>query len=136
MEDLSPERRLAVAIASAAADKKALDIVIMDVEGILSYTDYLVLCSGRSDRQVAAIADGVARAVRDEDNTRRPLGVEGSRGGRWVLMDFGDVVLHVFHEDARGFYDLERLWYDAVRVDPATGEDFPSSPTAASPTGG
>ena len=93
MEDLSPERRLAVAIASAAADKKALDIVIMDVEGILSYTDYLVLCSGRSDRQVAAIADGVARAVRDEDNTRRPLGVEGSRGGWWVLMDFGDVVL-------------------------------------------
>ncbi len=120
------ERRVALEIARACADRKALEIVILNVEGKLSYTDFLVIASGRSDRQVKAIAEGVGRALREFDPPRRPLGVEGERGGRWVLMDFDDVVLHVFHEDARMFYDLERLWYDCARVNPATGEDFPS----------
>lgn len=105
--------------------------MILDVRGKLSYTDMLVIASGRSDRQVKAIGDGVGRALRDLDPPRRPLGVEGERGGRWVLMDFDDVVLHVFHEDARMFYDLERLWYDCPRVDPETGEDFPTGETPA-----
>ena len=130
MEGLSPDRRVALGIAAACADRKALDIVILDVQGKLSYTDYLVIASGRSDRQVKAIAEGVGRAMREFDPPRRPLGVEGERGGRWVLMDFDDVVLHVFHEDSRMFYDLERLWYDCVRVNPETGEDFPSGDEA------
>ena len=132
---LSPERSVALEVARACAERKALEIVILDVEGKLSYTDYLVIASGRSDRQVSAIGEGVARALRKFDPPRRPLGVEGERGGRWVLMDFGDCVLHVFHEDARMFYDLERLWHDCVRVDPDTGLDFPtaSASTEASP---
>lgn len=134
MKSLPNDRRLALQIAEACTEKKAHDLVILDVQGTLSYTDCLVICSGRSDRQVTAIAEGVGRALRDLDPPQRPLGVEGERGGRWVLMDFGDVVLHVFHDDARGFYDLERLWYDAVRVDPATGEDFPTGQAAAAPS--
>jgi len=126
MQGLTNERRIALEIARACADKKALDIVILDVQGLLSYTDYLVIASGRSDRQVKAVAEGVGRALRDLDPPKRPLGVEGERGGRWILMDYGDVILHVFHEDARMFYDLERLWFDCRRVDPETGKDFPA----------
>ncbi len=123
-------REFALAIAAACLDKKALDVVVLEVGATVSYTDYLVLCSGRSDRQVRAIAEGVGRALRDRPQPVRPLGVEGERGGRWVLMDFGDTILHVFQQDARAFYDLERLWFDAPRLDPESGEVLPE-PTAA-----
>jgi ribosome-associated protein len=108
-------QRVALAIAEAALDKKALNVVIIDVRGRVDYADYVVVMGGRSDRQVQAIARGV------EDHLGATLGVkcigsEGKGQGNWVLMDFGDVVAHVFHEDVRGYYDLESFWIDAARV--------------------
>ena len=124
-------RDLALAIAAAALDRKAYDVVVLDVQGILSYADYLVICSGRSDRQVRAIAEGVGRHLRDAGV--RALGSEGQRSGRWVLMDFDDVIVHVFHEETRGFYGLERLWFDAPHLDPKTGETLDVVVPAAAP---
>lgn len=107
---------MALWIAEAALEKKALNIEIMDVSGKVDYTDYVVVMSGRSDRQVNAIAKGV-----EEDLKRKHgascAGVEGLPQGNWVLLDFGDVVVHIFHQDTRGYYDLEALWIDAARVD-------------------
>ena len=120
MPDFS--RDLAGALAAACLDKKAIDIVILDVRELVTYTDYLVICSGRSDRQVKAVVEGAARATRDQDPPIRPLHMEGERSGQWALVDYGDVVLHVFQQDQRGFYDLEGLWFDAPRIDPETGE--------------
>ncbi len=107
-------RKLATAIAAAALDKKAVGLEILDVAGRTDYADFLVLMSGRSDRQVAALADGIEEAMRQ--NGRRALNVEGRQAARWILLDFGDVVVHVFLEEARSMYDLEGLWEDARRV--------------------
>lgn len=100
--------------ARAAADKKAFQIVGLEIAAISSYADGLLICSGGSDRQVAAIADEVQRRLRDEG--RRPLHVEGERRSEWVLMDYGDVVIHVFTEERRAYYALEGLWGDAPRL--------------------
>jgi ribosome-associated protein len=105
---------VARAAANAALDKKAENVVILDVRGLSSYADYFVVASGTSDRQVAAIADNVDELLRKAGH--RPLGVEGYTRGHWILLDFGDVVAHVFYEDARQFYDIEGLWADARRV--------------------
>jgi ribosome-associated protein len=106
---------LALAIARIGLEKKALNVEIIDVQGKVDYADYVVVLSGRSDRQVAALAGYI-----QEDLTKakgvRCLSLEGLPHGRWVLMDYGDVVVHVFHEDVRGYYDLESLWIDAARV--------------------
>lgn len=110
-----PAKRTALAIAEAALEKKAVNVQIIDVVGKVDYADYLVVASGRSDRQVAAIARGVAEDV-ERAGHGRCTGIEGLPEGAWVLMDFGDVVVHVFHEDVRGYYDLESLWIDAGRV--------------------
>ena len=111
-------RREALAFAksviAAALDKKALEPVLIDVSGRASYADFIAVVSGRSDRQVEAIAEGVADAM--AANGRRPLGREGARSGRWVLIDFGDVVLHVFYQPLREVFDIESLWIDAPRV--------------------
>lgn len=107
-------RKLAIDIAAAALEKKAVGLEILDVAGRTDYADFLVLMSGRSDRQVAALADGIEEAMRK--NGRRASNVEGKQGGRWVLIDFGDVVVHVFQEDVRSMYDLEGLWEDARRL--------------------
>ena len=108
-------RRVALAIAEAGLDKKALEVEIIDVRGKVDYADYVVVMSGRSDRQVSALARNI-----EEDVTKKEkvscLSVEGLPQGSWVLMDFGDVVVHIFHEDTRGYYDLETLWMDAARV--------------------
>jgi ribosome-associated protein len=101
--------------AKAAADKRATDLVALDVRGLSSFTDYFLIASGSSDRRVQAIADAVVDAMKERG--LRPLGKEGTREGRWVLVDFGDWVVHVFYEDVRGFYDLEGLWFDAKRVE-------------------
>lgn len=101
--------------AHAAADKKAFQIVGIQVSALSSYADGLLICSGGSDRQVAAIADAVQRQLRDKG--RRPLHVEGERRAEWVLMDYGDVVIHVFTEERRAYYGLESLWGDAPRLD-------------------
>ena len=108
---------------------------MLEVGETVSYADYLVICSGRSDRQVRAVAEGIGRTLRDRDEPVRARGVEGERGGRWVLMDFADVVVHVFQQDSRLFYDLERLWFDAPRLDPVSGEPLPEPLTAAPAAG-
>jgi ribosome-associated protein len=102
-----------IAIA-AALDKKGVEPVLIDVCGRASYADFIAVVSGRSDRQVDAIADGVCAAM--AEHGRRPLGREGARNGRWVLIDFGDVVMHVFYHPLREVFDIESLWIDAPRV--------------------
>jgi ribosome-associated protein len=98
-----------------ALDHKAQDLVLLDVRGISSFADYFLICSGRSSRQVQGIAERMEDALRDLGI--RPLGVEGRREGHWVLMDYGDVIVHVFYGPIRDVYDLESLWSEAVRVD-------------------
>lgn len=109
-------RQLTLAIAAAGMEKKAMNIEIIDVREKVDYTDYVMVMSGRSSRQVAAIARGIERELKTNHATRC-LGVEGLPTANWVLMDFGDVVVHVFHDDMRGYYDLESLWMDAGRVE-------------------
>jgi len=109
-------RELALKIAEAALEKKATRIEIIDVRDKVDYTDYVVVMSGRSDRQVAAIAGGVEEDLKHKYGARCS-GVEGLPQGNWVLLDFGDVVVHIFHQDTRGYYDLEALWLDADRVE-------------------
>ena len=103
-------------VAEAALDKKAARIEIIDVRGKVDYTDYVIVMSGRSDRQVAAIARGIEEDLKHKYGSRCS-GVEGLPQGNWVLLDFSDVVVHVFHQEARGYYDLEALWLDADRVE-------------------
>ena len=98
----------------AALDKKALLPVLIDVSSMASYTDFIAIVSGRSDRHVDAIAEGVLAAMKARGRTL--LGQEGSVSGRWALLDFGDVVVHVFYHPVREFYDLESLWVDAPRL--------------------
>ena len=98
----------------AALDKKALDVVVLDVGPLTSIADYLVVCSGRSDRQVQSIAQAVEEAVGAEGE--RPISIEGMQRGQWVLLDCVDVIVHVFYQPVREFYDLERLWEHAPRV--------------------
>jgi len=107
-------REIAVAIAIAALDKKAHALEILDVAGKVDYADFLVLMSGKSDRQVAALAQGIEDALRKKG--KRALSIEGLPHAIWVLMDFGDVVVHVFQEDSRQLYDLDGLWMDAKRI--------------------
>jgi ribosome-associated protein len=107
-------RELAILVATAALDKKAAGLEILDVAGKVDYADFLVLMTGRSDRQVVALAQGIEEALRLKG--KRALSVEGLPHAHWVLMDFGDVVVHVFQDEARGLYDLEGLWMDARRI--------------------
>lgn len=109
-------RRLAVEAARAADAKDAEDVEVLDVSGVFVICDAFVLVSGRTDRQVKAIADEVERVVREAIG-RSPRAVEGRDTLRWVLVDYGDVVVHVFHADDRGYYRLERLYSDVPRVD-------------------
>ena len=98
----------------AALDKKAFDLVVVDVGDLTSIADYLIICTGRSDRQVQSIAQAVEDALVAEGT--RPTSVEGMQRGQWVLLDCGDVIVHVFYQPVREFYDLERLWEHASRV--------------------
>ena len=97
-----------------ALDKKALEPVLLDVRNLCSFCNYQLVVSGRSDRQVDAIADGVAAGLKQEGY--RPLGSEGARTGQWALLDYGDFVVHVFLHSAREHYDLEGLWSDAPQI--------------------
>ena len=100
--------------ARAALDKKAVDLVVLDVGALTSIADYLVICTGKSDRQVQAIAQAIDTELREHGE--RPVAIEGMSRGQWVLMDCGDVIVHVFYKPVREFYDLERLWEHAPRV--------------------
>jgi ribosome-associated protein len=106
-------RPTALAIAQAGLDKKAEDVTVLDVRGLTSYADYFVVMTADSDRQAGAIADHVEQAMKEKGVAK--VGVEGYEGGRWVLVDYGDVVAHVMNRESRGFYDLEGLWADAPR---------------------
>jgi len=120
-------RELALALASAGLDMKAIGIEILDVTGKVDYADFLVVMTGRSDRHVYAIAMGLEEGVRKLKLS--PLSVEGLTASTWVLIDFGDVVVHVFQEEARSLYDIEGLWISAGRV-PVPVED--GAPPASS----
>jgi ribosome-associated protein len=98
----------------AADDKKALDLVVLDVREVASFTDYFLIASGTNARQVQAIADEIVERLKGAG--RRAARVEGYRNAEWVLIDYGDFVFHIFEDKARRFYDLERLWRDAARV--------------------
>jgi ribosome-associated protein len=101
--------------AMAAGEKKASDVVILNLRNVASFTDYFVICSGSSTRQVQAIADSVEERLRAAG--RRPLHIEGYSNAEWILLDYGDFIVHAFSSVARRFYDLERLWRDAERVE-------------------
>jgi len=101
-------------VLTAVMGKKALDIIVLDVSGLTSLADSFIICSGRSNRQVTAIADYIRTDLKQQGVA--PLSVEGLQEGHWVLMDYGDIVIHVFYDDVRRFYDLEGLWSDAPRI--------------------
>ena len=105
----------AMAALALALDKKALEPVLLDVRGLCTYCNYQLVVSGRSDRQVDAISEGIVVGLKQEGI--RALGTEGKRSGQWSLLDFGDFVVHVFHHPLREHYDLEGLWHEAPRVD-------------------
>ena len=109
-----PARPTALAIAHAALDKKAEDVTVLDVRGLTSYADYFVVMTADSDRQASAIADHVEQTMKAQGVAK--VGVEGYETGRWILVDYGDVVAHVMNRESRGFYDLEGLWADAPRL--------------------
>ncbi|MDR1701763.1 MAG: ribosome silencing factor [Sporomusaceae bacterium] len=106
---------LAKDIANAADDKKARDIVILDIASISPVTDYFIICSASSDTQTKAIADNIEEKLAEKDIL--PLHKEGYREGHWVLLDYGDAIVHIFLEEERQFYNLEKLWSDAKPVE-------------------
>jgi len=119
-------QQLATALAEATIEKKAFDITILDMRNLVAYTDVFVICSARNRRQVQAIAEEVRRKGKDELGIL-PAGTEGLEAARWVLVDFGSVVVHIFDEPLRAFYDLDGLWRDAPRM------AVPAGAEAASP---
>ena len=122
---MSRSRDRALAAAQAAAAKKGVDIVILDVSELIGITDYFVIVSGNTERQVRTIVEEVEKRLREEGV--KPYRREGEREQRWVLIDYLDVVVHVFHQEDRDFYNLERLWSDAPVIpfedeEPLAGE--------------
>jgi ribosome-associated protein len=111
----SSSKEKALLCAQAALDHKAIDLAILEVKKLSSFADYFVISSGSSDRQVQAIASHIEEKLGKQG--LHPLGIEGKREGRWVLLDYGDVIIHIFYNPIREFYDLERLWSDAPKVE-------------------
>jgi ribosome-associated protein len=108
-------KELALKAAEAALNKKALDLVILELAGLTVIADYFVICSGESTTQVKAIADSI-----EHDFIKggiRPIGIEGLNYGHWVLLDYGDVIVHVFEQETREYYSLEKLWMDAKTIE-------------------
>lgn len=108
-------KEMALTLAEALDSKKGKDIRVLETDGLTTLADYFVLCSGASAPQLKALGDAAEKAMKDAGI--QPHHIEGHRGGTWVLQDYGDVVVHLFSEEAREFYDLERLWQDAKLVD-------------------
>ncbi|HEY1274269.1 MAG TPA: ribosome silencing factor [Thermoleophilaceae bacterium] len=104
---------LAERIAAIAADKKAIDIRVIDLRGIVSYTDFFVICSGNTERQTKAIHDAIYQELKQADDRLLPRRTEGDRESRWILLDYLDCVVHIFTPDARDYYRLEQLWGEA-----------------------
>ncbi len=106
---------MAIVAAHAAVDKKAEDVVVIDLRGLVDYADFFVIATSRSGKQGRTVAEEVAGRL--AGSGVRPINIHGVDEGRWVLGDFGDVIVHVFRDDARSYYDLETLWEDAPRID-------------------
>ncbi len=113
-EHLDEKERVLLCV-NASLKKKAKDLVILNVKTLTSFTDYFIICSGTSDRQVQAIASSIQETLKEYGII--PLGMEGEKLGKWVLMDYDDVIIHIFYEPVREFYEIERLWSDAPRMD-------------------
>ena len=113
-QDTGEPAALARVIADFAADKKAIDVAELDLRGVLGYTDFFVVCSGNTDRQTKAIHDGIHFGLKQQHGLL-PRRVEGLGEARWILMDYLDVIVHVFAPEAREFYRLEQLWGEAPR---------------------
>jgi len=111
----SSSKEKALLCAQAALDHKAIDLAILEVKKLSSFADYFVISSGSSDRQVQAISSHIEEKLGKQG--LHPLGIEGKREGRWFLLDYGDVIIHIFYHPIREFYDLERLWSDAPKVE-------------------
>ncbi len=135
MTTLSSSKEKAFLCARTALAHKTIDLVILEVKKLSSFTDYFVILSGNSDRQVQAIASDIEEKLGKKG--LRPLGVEGKHEGRWILLDYGDVVIHIFYHPVREFYDLERLWSDALRIElpPARKKRRSSRPEEGPPCG-
>ena len=116
-----------IAAVQAAADKKAIDIVVLDLREIASFTDYFVITSGTNERQVQAISDEVYETLKKAGTTAAR--VEGYKTAEWILLDYGDFIVHVFEQKSRSFYDLERLWRESTRV--ALPADLTGEPTGS-----
>lgn len=112
-EDVENSKHLARLCALLALDKKATEVVVLEVGHLSSYADYFMLCSVGSERQAMAVAHHIQSELKVHGKT--PIGLEGGDGGRWVLMDYGDVVCHIFLESSRQYYDLESFWLDAPK---------------------
>ena len=110
----SEAQELALELGRLALDKKAENVLVLDVRGLASYAEFFVLMTAESDPQLLAIADHLEEKLKARNV--RPLSIEGKQSGRWVLLDYGDVVAHVFQESTRAIYDIEGLWLDASRV--------------------
>jgi len=110
-----PSWEKALQCAQAALDKKAYDLVALKVSALTPVADYFLVCTGRSDTQVRSIFEAIGDALAAQG--LRPLAVEGFANGQWILMDFGDVVIHIFYEDVREFYNLDGLWANAPRCE-------------------
>jgi len=108
-------KECALAAAEYALDKKGLNLRLLEISGLSSLTDYLMIVTGRSDRQVQAIAEAIRLGFK-KDHSILPLATEGMDEGRWVLLDYGEVMIHVFQESVRDFYDLEGLWSEAPEI--------------------
>ena len=127
-----PKKKLYRLIVDALQDAKARDIVVLDVRKVSDFTDYMVIVSGTSNRHVASTADKVIEKLRAHG--RRPVGVEGVDLGEWALLDFGEVVVHVMRAPTRDFYNLEKLWSDAKRVEPGKHKETAKKPRATRKT--
>jgi ribosome-associated protein len=114
MGGLSAEEKAAL-MSRIATDRKAMDVVVLAMSNASSITDYFLICSGGSERQVRAIADAIEEEM--GRSSTASLGIEGYREGRWILMDYGDVIVHIFSQETREYYDLERLWANVPKID-------------------
>ncbi len=108
-------RERVILCVNAALEKKAKKLILLNVKEISAFTDYFFICSGASDRQVQSIASAIRENMKKQGIL--PLGVEGESHGQWILMDYDDVVVHIFYEPVREFYDIERLWSEAPRME-------------------
>jgi ribosome-associated protein len=114
---VEPEDAVMIA-AHAGSEKKATDLVLLDLRQVASFTEYFLICTGASTRQVQAISNAIEETLRKSG--KRPLHIEGYSSAEWILLDYGDFIVHVFSPASRHFYDLERLWRDAPRVEVAS----------------